>query len=173
MNPDSPQAQEYLLQLYRITNGDLNAKTSMFEVGAAVGLDKTDSGKMAEELIARGWVEIKTLSGGIGITSEGIEIAQEKDAGVAGRGHEPELTLGEGPLLENQDRQALDTYLIEIKKRLPSLGLDDSRLEEVFIDIKTLEVQLLSSRPKTEIIRPILRSIQEALVGADIKRFKV
>jgi uncharacterized protein (DUF2267 family) len=40
------------------------------------------------------------------------------------------------------------------------------RLEEMVIDIKTIEVQLLSTRPKTAILRAVLGSLKEALHAA-------
>ena len=36
-------------------------------------------------------------------------------------------------------------------------------MEEIVIDMKTIEVQLLSSRPKTAIVREILRSLSTLL----------
>ncbi len=66
----------YLLELFQRTKGDARARVSMYDVGAALGMEKGAAGKTAEELIAAGWVEIKSLSGGIGITAEGIAAAQ-------------------------------------------------------------------------------------------------
>jgi hypothetical protein len=165
MNAESPQPLQYLLELYRLTDGDLSAKASMFEVGAAIGLEKNEAGKMAEELIALGWVEIKTLAGGIGITAEGAEQAREKVG--AGSPADTDLSLGDGPVLAQQGREALETVLTELKTRLPALNLNYDRLEEILIDIKTLEVQLLSPRPKTQILRQVLSSLQAGLDSAE------
>ena len=76
MDANSPEAQNYLLELYQMTTGDINAQVSMYDVGAAIGLEKNDAGKLAEDLIGDGLVAVKTLSGGIGITDLGVEKAQ-------------------------------------------------------------------------------------------------
>ncbi len=41
--------------------------------------------------------------------------------------------------------------------------------EEIIIDIKTIEIQMLSPNPKTEIIREALRSLQKSLAGPEFK----
>ncbi len=53
--------------------GDTEAIVSMHDVGQALGFEKTDAGKMAEALYSEGYAELKTLSGGIGITSMGLQ----------------------------------------------------------------------------------------------------
>jgi hypothetical protein len=153
------QAVRYLDELFKQTAGKVDTQVSMFDIGAVLGLEKEAARRMAEDLIAEGLVEIKTLSGGIGITPQGIEMAQGKSGGAADAG----LTLGNGPVLEEQGRRSLDTVLIAIKNHLAKTPATFDRLEEVVIDIKTIEVQLLSPRPKTAIIRAILSSLAEGL----------
>jgi hypothetical protein len=153
------QAERYLDELFKQTAGKMDIQVSMFDIGAVIGLEKEAARRMAEDLIAEGLVEIKTLSGGIGITPQGIEMAQSRAGGTAG----VELTLGSGPVLEEQGRRSLDTVLIAIKNHLAKTPTNFDRLEEVVIDIKTIEVQLLSPRPKTTVIRAILSGLTEAL----------
>ena len=154
----------YLLALYSVTGGDTAVKTSMHEVGATIGLDKAESGKMAENLIGMGWVEVKTLSGGIGITAEGVEAAQNAGAGPpSGSGSAQVAGLGAGPLLDAGDRRTVETLLTQVKQGLAKLSADYAVLEEMVIDIKTAEVQLLSPRAKTAVVREVLRALQAGL----------
>lgn len=156
---DSREAQRYLFELYQMTAGDVGAQVSMFEVGAAVGLEKTEAGKLAEELIGDGLAEVKTLSGGIGITAEGIQRAQ---AGGAGQPAAADFSLGRGPVLEEAAVAALSSLLADVKARLTETGAAYDRLEEMVMDLKTIDVQLLSPRPKTAIVREALRSLHSA-----------
>jgi hypothetical protein len=156
----------FLLALYSVTGGDTAVKTSMHEVGATIGLDKAESGKMAENLIGMGWVEVKTLSGGIGITAEGIEAALNAGAEPpkgSGSGGAQVAALGAGPLLDAGDRRIVETLLAQAKQGLAKLSADYAVLEEMVIDIKTAEVQLLSPRAKTAVVRAVLRALQAGL----------
>jgi len=50
-------------------------------------------------------------------------------------------------------------------KAVGNLGLDFEGLSELMADLKTIDAQLSSSRPKTAIIRECLRSLKETLEG--------
>jgi hypothetical protein len=51
----------------------------------------------------------------------------------------------------------------EIKNEIPSLNLEYELLEEIVVDLKTIEVHMLSPRPKISVLREIFRSLQNAL----------
>ena len=70
----------FLVELYHRTQGDASVKVSMYDIGESLGLDRTLSLRTAEELIGTGLVEIKTLSGIIGITTDGVTEAQQLGA---------------------------------------------------------------------------------------------
>ena len=161
MDPNGPEALSYLAELYQLTAGDVNSQVSMYDVGAALNLEKTASGKLAEDLIGEGLVEVKTLSGGIGITALGIERVQ--GTGHAGNGTADGLALGKGPVLEAEGKEAADAILQQIKTALSKESPSYDRIEELVIDIKTIEVQLLSPKPKTAIVREVLRSVGKTL----------
>ena len=42
MATEEQKGKEYLDQLYRLTGGDTEVQVSMYEVGAAIGLDKSE-----------------------------------------------------------------------------------------------------------------------------------
>jgi hypothetical protein len=156
MDLDNPQAKAYLFELYTLTKGDPDVQVSMYDVGAVLGLEKTDAGTMAEGLFIQGYAEMKTLSGGIGITRQGLDLLQVKTVS------KPNLEspgLGTGPILETRGKETLEKILQDIKEQLRQTQQTYSQLEELIMDIKTIEVQILSPRPKTNIIREVLRSL--------------
>ena len=63
--------QQFLIQLFEQTGGDSSAQASMYDVGEGLGLDRDTSLRVAETLMGLELVEIRTLSGGIGISTEG------------------------------------------------------------------------------------------------------
>lgn len=160
MSNGRPTIRQFLSELIRCTKGDLQAKISMYEVGAALGLEKTDAGKLAEEVIAEGWAEIKTLSGDIGITPDGIAAI---DDNAAERKETQALSMGNGPVIQEDGRTAVEQVLGQIKTRLESLSVPYDTLEEIVMDLKTARVQLLSPKPKSMIIREVLRSLSNAM----------
>ena len=72
----------FIVELYHRTQGDGSVKVSMFDIGEFLGIDRELSLRTAEELIGTGLVEIKTLSGGIGITADGVAEAQKLGASL-------------------------------------------------------------------------------------------
>lgn len=161
MPRNDTQANQFLLELYRMTQGDGSVKVATEDVGAAIGLDKEAAGKMSEDLIGEGWIEIKTLSGGIGITAEGVEAARA--AGARGPASATALSLGKGPVLDTDGRAAVEALIDTIKRNLSTSQAPYNELEEMVIDLKTLEIQMCSPQPKTAIIREIFRSLEAVL----------
>lgn len=161
MLPATPQLRDYLLELYKMTDGDTGAQVSMFDVGTAIGLEKQEAGKTAEDLIGDGLAEVKTLSGGIGITPRGVEAVQA--SGMGPDADAPHLDLGKGPVLEAEGQKAITSVLTDVKNTISNNHTHYDRIEEAVIDIKTIEVQMLSPSPKTAILKEVLKSIQAAL----------
>ncbi len=163
---DMPMEQEttgensFLSELYAATNGDTQSQASMYDIGDRLGLEKDLAGEIAQTLCIKGFAELKTLSGGIGITVQGMKelnMAPGPADGLAA------LTLGNGPVLDDDALSTVNHMTDEIKKTFDTAGRPYPKMEEIIIDMKTIEVQLLSPRPKTDIIREIFRSIHLAL----------
>jgi hypothetical protein len=151
--------KNYLEELYRITGGDPAVQASMHDVGAAVGLDREAAGKLAEELIAQGYLEIRTLSGGVGITQLGIE------SGNAGTetADSADWHLGGATILDEKDRTSVEAALEAIKNAVGKNNVPYPQMETVVMDIKTIEVQMLSPQPKTAVLREVFLSLQQTL----------
>lgn len=156
MEIDSPESNAFLFELYTQTRGDVDAQTSMTDVGNALGLDKAAAGALAEALFIQEFAELKTLSGGIGITRKGLDLLQVKLPPKAGA---PFDGLGTGPVLESQGQASVERIVHEIKTGLYQASPAYEQVEEMMMDIKTIETQMLSPRPKVGIIREGLQSL--------------
>jgi hypothetical protein len=154
--------QQFLIQLFEQTKGDSTMQVSMYDIGDQVGLDRDIASAVAQELIGSMLVEIRTLSGGIGISADGSQMAQ-KLIGTATSSGDEFAKLDDAPLLKSSGRQAVEQIASELKKQAGSLGLDFDTLTELMADLKTIDAQLGSSRPKTVIIRACLRSVLAVL----------
>jgi hypothetical protein len=78
--------------------------------------------------------------------------------------------LGDAPVLTAGGRQTVGQVVSELKNQTGSLGLDFDTLGELVADLKTLQAQLDSSRPKTAIIRECLRSVLGVVENAKDSR---
>ena len=165
LNEIDINGQQFLIQLFEQTKGDSTFQVSMYEIGDQLGLDRDIASAVAQELIGSMLVEIRTLSGGIGISAEGLQIAQ-KLIGPTESSNDEFAELNDGPLLNTSDRQSVEQIASELKDQTGSLGLDFDTLTELMADLKTIDAQMGSSRPKTAIIRACLRSILAVLTNS-------
>lgn len=163
MDITNAESKSFMLELYSMTEGNTEAQVSMHDVGESLGLDRDGSSAIAEELIIDEFIELKTLSGGIGITLKGLEALQLTGAsgGDSGLGK-----LSDTPFLDEEGVKTLHNLLSKVKKALSSPDTSYSQLEEIIIDIKTAEVQVLSPKPSTAVAREILKSLAGRLQGA-------
>ena len=154
--------QQFLTQLFEQTKGDPTVQVSMYDIGDQLGLDRDIASAVAQELIGSMLVEIRTLSGGIGISADGLQMAQKLIGPAASSGNEF-AKLDDAPVLNSSGRQVVEQIASELKNQTGSLGLDFDTLTEFMADLKTIDAQLGSSRPKTAIIRECLLSVLAVL----------
>jgi hypothetical protein len=157
--------QQFLIQLFEQTSGDPSAQVSMYDIGEGLGLDRDTSSRVAETLIGLQLVEIRTLSGGIGISTEGANEVKLLTGGAPLADGSPGK-LTDQPVMDTTSCRGVEQVAGELKNQAGNLGLDFDGLSELMADIKTIDAQLGSSRPKTAIIRECLRSLKEALEGS-------
>jgi hypothetical protein len=154
-------ARQFLECLFEQTEGQPTRQVSMYDVGNALGWDRNAASQAAQDLMAAGLVEIRTLSGGIGISAEGADMMRSTRG--AGSGGAAIARLGGSRIMEPAACQVVERVCDDIKSQAGSLGLDFDTLAEVMADLKTITAQLGSSRPKTAIVREGLRSLEEVL----------
>lgn len=160
MDITDAEAKSFMLELYSMTEGNTDTQVSMHDVGESLGLDRDGSSAIAEDLIIDEFIELKTLSGGIGITPKGLEALQL--TGVAGVGSGLSK-LSDSPFLDEEGLKTVNTLLTKVKEALASPDTSYSQLEEIILDIKTVEVHILSTRPSTPVVREILKSLAARL----------
>ncbi len=156
--------KQFLLALYDGLSGSTARQMSMYDIGAGLGLDKAESLKMAESLMGLDVLEVRTLSGGIGLTAPGVEAARNLGAGG---GEEGPARLGQGPLVEEAARGGVETVTAALKAGAGGLGLSFEALTELVADLRTIDAQLFSPRPKTIILRECFNSIRKVLTRAN------
>ena len=162
-------AQQFLIQLFGQTQGDVSIQVSMYDIGGLLGMDRDTASRVAQELMGQQLAEIRTLSGGIGISTDGAARIQNLMGPMASDTSESEQ-LGDGPVLTSGGQQAVVQVVSELKNQTGSLGLDFDTLGELMADLKTVEAQLNSSRPKTAIIRECLRSVLSVVEKAQSRQ---
>ena len=161
MDAQAEHVHDFLHELYRETDGDPEKQASMQEVGARIGLEKTAAAALAEELMLNDLVELKTLAGEIGITRAGLDMLAQ-----CGRIQQPQgqaKRLSGEEVLTAEDRTIIHAIVTDIQQAIAMANLEYPILEEMVIDVKTMDVQLLSARPKTAIIGAILESLSLSL----------
>jgi hypothetical protein len=148
--------------LFIKTGGNPDKQVSMHDIGNEAGLDKSATKNISEDLMSLGWIDIRTLSGGIGLTADGILEAQSRFTDIPGNGT-AEMTLGKHPVVGGKNGAVITDILTDLKPRIGKLGMAYDDLTELIADIQSLEAQMRSSRPKTAIIRECFRSMLPTL----------
>ena len=161
---DSSQEKAFLYQLYTRTQGDMEAQASMYEIGETLGLDRAEASPLAETLFIQGLAELKTLSGGMGITRAGLAALDITPPSPPGRA---DPVLGKETLVTPGDQEAVQALCARFRQVLPNLGLDAAGLEALVLDLKVLDLHLISPAPKTAVVREVFRSMLHTLEAGD------
>jgi len=143
------------MELHRSTDGRPEAQASMYTLGEAIGLDRDTSAAAAEDLMAQGLVEIRTLSGAIGMSDQGASLMTDGNGGGSG----DVRRLGTASPLEPSQSELVELVLTGFKSDLGQSGLAFEALSEMVADIRTIEAQLASPKPKTAIVRECFTSL--------------
>lgn len=163
MSVDDAVKRAFLQELYDRSQGDFDAQVSMYDIGDTLGIEHDTAAEIAHEMYIEGLAEMKTLSGGMGIAQKGLE---SLDIKVPATVDEDSYQLGSAPVLEASGREAVVRIASEIRSEIDLSDTVFDAVETVVIDLKTIEVQMLSPNPKKSIVREALRSIRDALGNA-------
>lgn len=166
-NTVDENTQAFLIEMYNQSGGDLAAQVSMYDVGQAIGMDRDAASKTAEEVIGLGWVEVKTLNGGIALTDDGLNEAGRLGCGTAGSDTDEGFKLGNDPVIDEKGAMAIEQAVAFLKTATGEKSWNFNALAELMADLKTIDAQMVSSRPKTAIIRECLLSIRDVLKKSD------
>jgi len=169
MSAENFSRQRFLQALYNRAEGDFDLQISMYDLGTDLGFEKDEAAVFAQELFIEGLAEMKTLSGGMGITQKGLKAL---DITITPKNNPHSFRLESSPVLDEQGKKTVQELLNKIRKALDSKALPFDLMEEIVIDLKTIEVQMLSPNPKTRIIREVFKFIDQNLknlVPQDLK----
>lgn len=164
MSFDDSSRQIFLQELYNRAGGDFDVQVSMYDIGTDLGLAKEEVATLAQDLFIEELAEMKTLSGGMGITHKGLKTLGIK---ISSKNGVQSFRLGGDPVLDDQNQKEVLDLLGKIRAGLDGKALYFELMEEIVIDLKTIEVQMLSPHPKTLIIKETLKSINQNLKGID------
>jgi hypothetical protein len=149
--------QRFLRALHNRLGGDPTGSASMFDVGESLGIDRAESSRIAENLMGWEMVEVRTLAGAIGITSAAADLMGESDREGQAAG------LGSASVIDDGVRQRVETLITDLKSRIGEMGLPFDSLSEMTADLKSIDAQLASPKPKTAILRACFESIAHVL----------
>ncbi|RPH99214.1 MAG: hypothetical protein EHM71_18525, partial [Zetaproteobacteria bacterium] len=132
--------RQFLARLHEQTAGQPSRQVSMYAIGAALGWDRDAAARAAQDLMAAGFVEIRTLSGGIGISAVGAAALQ---SGLGSGEQGAALPrLGDGRIMDKSACRVVEQACEDLKTQAGSLGLDFDTLTELMADLKTIGDQL-------------------------------
>lgn len=159
MEIGQPEIESFLFELYTQTGGDTEAQVSMHDIAAKLGIDQDQVATLAESLYIQGYAEMKTLSGGMGITARGMKLLNIKPPGSA-------QNVYNLPHLENlgeEDKKAIEKVLENLKDSTNLMKAQFSFWEQFVLDVKSIELQLMAPLPRTEVLRQLFISIKNNL----------
>jgi hypothetical protein len=164
VNTLSDSSLHFFRSLFIKSGGDTKKQVSMHDIGNEAGLDKSATQTVAEELMSLGLIDIRTLSGGIGLTEEGAIDAQKWFADISGNSIAA-TKLGNRPVVGEKIGEIITDILTGLKARIGKLGMDFDDLTALLADIQSAEAQMRSPRPKTAIVRECFRSMLSTLAS--------
>ena len=156
---ENDREERFLRALFEATQGNAGAQVSMYAIGSALGLEKSDASRTAQALMAGELVEVRTLAGGIGITAKGLTRARALGAG----GGPGQVGLSRGPAADADDCRLVARATDRLKVNAGQLGLAFEALAELIADLRTIDMQLSSPLPKVDVLRACLTSIRDNL----------
>jgi len=161
MEPDQKMQIRFLKELYTVTDGESSGQASMYEIGEKIGLERADAGALAEDLMVEGLVELKTLSGAISITPEGLRLIDRGTEAASAAS----VKLGNDRLVGEEALKAIERMVGEIQAAVVDAPVSVGELEPLVIDLKTIGVYLLSPSPRSAVVRELLSSLGDCLLG--------
>ncbi len=164
-----PTSRQFLETLYAQTGADTTAQVSMYDLGATMGLDRDQSTFTAEDLMAEGIIEIRTLSGDVGLSENGKALFHNDTDADAPR---KDQRLGHDSPLDERQRSLVEKLLVTLKAEIGEPSLNYDALAEMVADVRTVEAQLASPRPKTAIVRVCLEEVRDGAAAQSVSGWR-
>lgn len=170
---------QFLKALYDQTDGDQLESINYLTLGEGIGFTSDDANKVSDYLDAEGL--IKYVAGGfVSITHKGVieienAIAQPESQTkyfppvnliVVGDVINSNIQQGNNNTVQTNNyfspekEAAIFELLGEIRNNISKLGLKEDKYKETEVEVKTIEIQLTSPKPKQIIIREFFNSLK-------------
>lgn len=180
------QRLQFLLELYKLTDGNTTSMVSMWDIGKTLGFDRDTTIKVVQYLQGEGLLDYKALGGIIGITHRGVmEVEESMKNKEKPTEHFPPLiniisaqniimthstvqqghSLTQYTTIDETNKKNLNDIVKELKELVGKSKIDSEKEAELAADTKTIETQLLSPKPKTRIIVDALASVKNVVQG--------
>lgn len=177
---------QFLYNLHELTGGSEFKVINMFDIGNSLGLDRRTTADIAQYLRQEGLLEFSTVGGGIQITHFGIREVEEAMSNpqqptqyfppainVISVGQMTNSQIVQASpgatqelIISPDQREELLKEIESLKKVIEQYSIEQEQILEINAEIKTIEEQLKSPRPKRKIIYECGKSIRNVLEGA-------
>lgn len=177
---------KFLNHLYKLTGGDEMKSYQQSEIGQDLGFDEQLTDLIGQYLKNEGLIEYHAFGPMIGITHYGVNEIEDaiSNPDQSSQYFPPVVNIinishMEGSQIQQGTTQSTQTQSIDInnkndihdfiemlKTKIPELNLNEDDKLEIEADMASVQSQLMSSRPKKNILNECIRSIQRALEGA-------
>jgi len=176
-------------QVYDATGANEHVHVKMDEIGKALGFDGQTTERIMQYLHGEGVLEYKTLDGGIGITHAGIaEVESAIEQPDRSTEHFPPVNyiyvhqmtnsnIQQGTVqstqsqtISQQELKSVSEFLELFRQKLPNLPLTADDRAEAEAELKTMEAQVGSKKPKLAILRVSVAAMKDILlrIGSSI-----
>ena len=150
--------KKFLLNIYKQVNGDVSVKVSVYDTGTDMGIEKDKALSITQLLVGYGMLELVSLSGSVCLTEAGrTELVTSGE--INKQDDKTGVFIKDTYVLDKNIHQVIELLVAQIKIFAGSESMAYELLEELFADIRTIDAQLLSPRPKTVIIKKCMESM--------------
>jgi len=177
---------KFLNHLYKLTGGDEMKWYQQSEIGQDLGFDEQLTDLIGQYLKNEGLIEYHAFGPMIGITHYGVNEIEDALSNpdqssqyfppvvnIINISHMKGSQIQQGTTQSTQTQSTdinnnndIHDFIEMLKTKIPELNLNEDDKLEVEADMASVQSQLMSSRPKKNILNECIRSIQRALEGA-------
>ncbi|MBC8377191.1 MAG: hypothetical protein H8E26_14195 [FCB group bacterium] len=178
----------FIHRLYELTDGDTDNLQDLVEIGSSLGFTSDESYRIVQYLDSEGLVEELTVGGGIVITHQGVKEMENsiQKPDTPTEHFEPyNMIVNYGTIINSQIQQGTDNSSIstqssdanlsdlspildEILELLKTGDIQEDRADELRSDIDTLAAQIASPKPKLNIVKLSLQSLNNIVKTAQL-----
>ncbi len=174
---------QFLHRLYEKTEGNEREMINVWELGNELGFDKAETERISQYLEGEYLMEY-AARGAVAITHQGVIEVEDAllhpeeptqyfpPVNIINIHHMQNSQIQQGTIKSTQSQirelkinNDIQEFVELLKNKLPDLGLNVEDMSEIEADIKTVQSQVVSSRPKKGVLIECLSSMQRVLEG--------